>query len=467
MTTIESKAKIIIEAENRAKPALQQASSQVDKLNKKMKDLEPTFRRMRNVGVIAFAAIAVGVGKAISKARDFEEETNKFNVVFKDVADEAEKMANTLNKSYRLSRLESKRLLSSTGDILTGFGFTGKAALDLSSKVNVLAVDLASFTNAQGGASAVSSALTKALLGERESLKTYGIAIQEADVKAELLAQGMSGLTGEALRQAKAQVTLDIAMRQSRNAIGDTARSVGSLKATQDELNKSLEDLQITIGQRFAPVLNSILQDIIPIVQQTLNWVEQNPVLTKTIIIAVGALAGLATVLGTIGLLLPGIITSVTGLWTVLKANPIILVATWAVWFAGKLKDLVGAIFDVELSWRDVWNGMKNIVASVSDFIVDKIDKIKEALDILTGGRGLKGFLSNVAGGITEIPGVVGEAIGVKESIDVSRPENLANTGGSNISFDFSNSVITDKDSFVRNLKTKLGRDLVLFEQGI
>ncbi|MCK5027334.1 MAG: hypothetical protein KAS07_02870, partial [Candidatus Pacebacteria bacterium] len=176
-------------------------------LQAKIQNMQPAFKKMALAGTIAFGVISAGIKSTIDVARDFEEETNKFNVVFQDVSDEAEAMAKTLNKSYGLSKLESKKLLSATGDILTGFGFTGQGALDLSSKVNTLAVDLASFTNAQGGAEAVSSALTKALLGERESLKTYGIAVQEADVQAELLEMGMSDLTGSALRQAKAQAT--------------------------------------------------------------------------------------------------------------------------------------------------------------------------------------------------------------------------------------------------------------------
>ena len=226
-----------------------QASAVLSKVNTNLggfqgtlKKLKPAFKDMAVYGTAAFAAVAAGANVAIKRARDFEEETNKFNVVFKDVAKEADNMAKHLNDAYGLSLLKSKQLLSGTGDLLSGFGFTGEAALNLSGQVQTLAVDLASFSNAQGGAQAVSEALSKALLGERESLKTYGIAILDADIKTELLAQGMGDLTGESLRQAKAQVTLDLALRQSKNAIGDYERSTGSLKQTQTELAKTVED---------------------------------------------------------------------------------------------------------------------------------------------------------------------------------------------------------------------------------
>ena len=93
--------------------------------------------------------------------------------------------AETFKKSFGLSSQAAMGLLADTGDLLVGFGFTEKEALNLSKQVNELAVDLASFTNFSGGADGASQALTKALLGEREAIKSLGIAITEADLASE------------------------------------------------------------------------------------------------------------------------------------------------------------------------------------------------------------------------------------------------------------------------------------------
>ena len=130
------------------------------------------FGRTMTLGLTA-PILAAGAGM-VKLASDTQETANKFNVTFRSVSAEANKMANNLSRSYGISRLESRKLLSDTGDLLTGFGFTGKAALDISTRVNKLAVDLASFTNIQGGSQRASAALTKALLGERESVKEIG-----------------------------------------------------------------------------------------------------------------------------------------------------------------------------------------------------------------------------------------------------------------------------------------------------
>ena len=65
---------------------------------------------------------------------------------------QAEETAHTFKESFGLSEQSAKDLLSSTGDLLVGFGFTEESALGLSTQVNQLAVDLASFTNFSGGA---------------------------------------------------------------------------------------------------------------------------------------------------------------------------------------------------------------------------------------------------------------------------------------------------------------------------
>ena len=146
---------------------------------------------------------------------------------------------------------------------MTGFGFQKDAALDLSLETQKLAVDLASFTNAQGGAEAVSKALTKAYFGETESLKTYGIAIRQASVDQKILEKGQQDLTGEAKLQARALATLEIAYSQSRNAIGDFSRTQDQLANRQRLIKARLEDTAISLGSKFLPAINAVAGGIL------------------------------------------------------------------------------------------------------------------------------------------------------------------------------------------------------------
>lgn len=240
----------------------------------------------------AGAAAAVAVRQAVrlmvdmAKASiDAEETYSKFGTVFRDVATEANQQMKDLAANYGLSNRASADMLSSTGDLLTGLGMTGSAALDLSSQTQKLAVDLASFTNYSGGAEGASQALTKAMLGEREMLKSLGIAISEEMVQAELAAKGQSKLEGSALMAAKAQATLTLAMRQSPNAIGDYSRTMDSAANVTRRFAAEWENTKEDVGK-------AIMQGVLPVMQDMLKYLQDNKEEITRFAITVGKAIG-------------------------------------------------------------------------------------------------------------------------------------------------------------------------------
>lgn len=193
-----------------------------------------------NFPLLIGGSLAAGAFQMLKVASDAEESASKFAVTFSDVTRQATQAVGELDKSFGLSADSAQQALANTGDLLSGFGFTQEAALDLSLEVQKLAVDLASFTNVQGGATVAAEALTKGLLGEREMMKQLGIAILEKDVLEQVAINRAKGITFESERQAKAIATLEIAMRQSKNAIGDYARTSGSLANQTRELKENI-----------------------------------------------------------------------------------------------------------------------------------------------------------------------------------------------------------------------------------
>jgi hypothetical protein len=248
-----------------------------------------SFGKSLTVGLTLPIAAA---GTSIVKlASDAEEAGSKFNTVFKDVGAQASAAAKDLSNSFGLSNVAAQKLLGNTGDLLSGFGFTGEAALDLATKTNQLAVDLASFTNVEGGAERASAALTKALLGERESVKELGIAILESDVKQRVAQLSARGLTFATERQAKAYATLELATEQSKNAIGDFARTQDSIANQFRILQARTSDLAVSLGQMLLPLANKIIGVVIEWVTAFQNLDSQ----TKANIIV---LAGLVAAIG-------------------------------------------------------------------------------------------------------------------------------------------------------------------------
>ena len=177
-----------------------------------------------------------------------QETISKYNTIFREVSDESKAMADQLSSDFDLAGSTARQLLGDTGDLLTGFGLTADEALNLSDTTNRLAIDLASFSNAAGGAEGVSKALVSAFSGEREALKTYGIVISETMVKAEMLRQAQQGLTFASEQEAKIRATLTIAQNQSKNAIGDYARTSESAANVSRRLGEAIKESQEIFG---------------------------------------------------------------------------------------------------------------------------------------------------------------------------------------------------------------------------
>lgn len=210
---------------------------------------------------LKIAAGAVALKKAIdfaivakNAARDAKEINSKFLTVFESIQNEAKLTAQTLSESFGLARSSAEKLLSSTGDLLVGFGFAEKQALELSNRVSTLAIDLASFTNFEGGATRASEALTKAILGETESAKSLGIVIRQNTKEFRDQVKQLQETQGLTAQQAKAIIILDEAYKQSSKAIGDFARTQDQLANQERIVNERYKATLETIGNGLVPV---------------------------------------------------------------------------------------------------------------------------------------------------------------------------------------------------------------------
>lgn len=281
------------------------------KVKQTTKTLNKVSQTARSAGkqLSTFVTLPIlGVGAAFIKtASDAEEADSKFNTIFKNIQGKAGDVAKTFARDFGQSGLQAQQLLGNTADLLTGFNFTQESALDLSKQVNELAVDLASFTNFSGGAQGASEALTKALLGERESVKSLGISILEEDVKKRVAINTAKGLTFETERQAKAFATLQIAQEQSKNAIGDFARTQDSFANRTRILRARLSDLAVSFGKILLPAATAVLNKIISAVEFFSDLSEG----TKTLILIVG---GLVAIVGPLLFLFGSVLAIITPL---------------------------------------------------------------------------------------------------------------------------------------------------------
>jgi hypothetical protein len=316
----------------------------------------------------------IALGNATLKAAsDAEETAAKFGVVFRDIQGSAEESFKILRNEYGLSSTAAKQLLADTGDLLTGFGFSQTAALDLSTQVAKLGADLASFTNFAGGAEGATQALTKALLGERDSVKALGITILEEDVKKQVAINTAKGLTFETERQAKAYATLDLALEQSKNAIGDFSRTSEGFANQQRIANGRIQELSESLGTIFLPLATKIVGVVVKIAE-SLNSLSDT---TKTVIVVIAGLAAaVGPVLLVIGTFIKVLPVLITGLGTLKTA---IIAATGPF---GLIAIAVAAAIPLLFELNTELNRTKNIKADVAQqLLTDRIDQTNLALE--------------------------------------------------------------------------------------
>lgn len=408
---------------------------QLSKVDRKMKEMQRgLFHRfskgMRNVG----AGMTVGVTLPIAlmfksfkdAARDAEETRSKFATVFRSISNESEMVADNFAKNFGLAGTESRKLLGDTADLLSGFGFTQESSLDLSKQVNELAVDLASFTNIEGGAAQASAALTKALLGERESIKTLGIAILEADVKARVAKLGKEGMTFATMRQAKAFATLQLATEQSKNAIGDFARTSASL-ANQERITAArIQDMKEAMGKILLPVALKLTKAIARMAEWFTNL---SPRMQKIILITAGVVAVVGPLLLVLGAVLTMLPLMAAG-WSMMAVAvnaalwPILAIgaAFYAGWKIGKFLS----------DWLQTLPGYIAVVDAVFWALTNPLEAVTCLWEKLTGW---------VSGLITEFLEIPGVTEGIAVAMDLLLLPITAVTEGFKVLWDFGGKV--------------------------
>lgn len=357
--------------------------------NKLPKDLDKSFMKAgQSLTTRLTIPIGIAGGAMIKLASDAEETSAKFNTVFSSINADAKRSAKVLTDSFGLSQKASQELLGNTGDLLTGFGFTQSAALDLSTEVNKLAVDLASFTNFSGGAEGASAALTKALLGERESVKSLGISILEADVNAKMLVNTQKGLTFESERQAKAFATLQLAQEQSKNAIGDFARTSDSFANQTRQLRAEISDLAVVFGNKLLPLATRLVGSARGMIDSFSGLTDAS----KSFTLALGGIAFIAgptllflgslakAYLGLVAVL-PKVIAGVKALNLAMLANPYVAVGVAVAALAIKFNN---ARIEANKLKKEIQDA-SNLEFKVSSLqaVNDTIDKVQQKIDDL------------------------------------------------------------------------------------
>lgn len=203
---------------------------------------------------VGVAAVAIGT-KAVKAASDLQQNMGALESVFKGSYGQMSRWASSAAGDLGLAKSEYAQLATVLGSQMKNMGVSTDALAGQTHKLIGLGADLSAQFG--GSTSEAVSALSSLLRGERDPIERYGVSINEAAVKSQMAAMGLSGLSGEAEKNAKLQATLALLFKQTADAQGAFTRESTTLAGAQQRLNAGTENLLATFGTALLPAVTA------------------------------------------------------------------------------------------------------------------------------------------------------------------------------------------------------------------
>lgn len=235
----------------------------------------------------AWAAIWVTWVKLFNVADTLETTIWKSKIVFGEYFDDIDKFAKETWKSMWLSRWELLKTASWIQDLLIPMWFTREEATKNTKELISLSWALSEWSAWQYDAVQVWDILAKAMLWEREQLKSLWISISENDVQQRLLKNWTNELTWAALQQARAVATQQLIFEKSTDAQAAYADGADSLTRKKAEMTATLWNLKETIAGSLLPAFHEIVLTLQPVIEKVAEniklWFENKDNIDKVV----------------------------------------------------------------------------------------------------------------------------------------------------------------------------------------
>ncbi|MGI1661389.1 hypothetical protein ACRDNQ_04025 [Palleronia sp. KMU-117] len=360
-------------------------------LRSRIDDLQPTFQGMAAAGTAAFAAISAFSLVSIRGAAQAEVAQKRLaHVIQTSTGASDAQVAALIRQAEALEEVGvvSADAINILQEEAASFDLSAEAIERLTPAATDFTVALYGINPSAEQARQAMTGLGKALQGQLELLTKKGY---QLDVNSEAILKNGT----EEERVSEIIKILGSNYENLNTAMRNTAEGgmVGMSFATGK--------LSDSIGEALIPALNQITSTLAPLIDKIAEWIATNPELTKNILIATAAVAGLVAIVGTLGLLLPPIIAGFT-----LLLGPVGL----AIAIIGALGFAVMRVVQIlDILKNDtamVWLGIKEYFKEAVDFIISKtLDPLIAKLESVIS------FLKRVRDGIAAIGGKVGGAV--------------------------------------------------------
>ena len=205
---------------------------------------------------VATGAVSKLIQTAVTDASDLQETISKNKVIFGNSATDIEAWADGAAKNLGQSKKQAIDAADSFALFGKTAGLSGKPLLDFSKDFTGLATDMASFFNTKPEDAV--AAIGSAFRGETEPIRKYGVMIDDASIKAQLLKDGLYEGSGALTAQQKILGVQKIIWEKTNVAQGDFLETSDGLANKSRILSAELEDLSAMAGSKLLPVVTDL-----------------------------------------------------------------------------------------------------------------------------------------------------------------------------------------------------------------
>lgn len=245
-------------------------------------EMQGGFKKIGTAAKMWIATIATSafytLRKALIRSQEIEETASKFETVLGPSIGKANEFIKENARLMGLSRTEAQEMIATTTAIAQGMNFTGSEAADLGFDIVKLAGDLQSFNDVP--IERTHNAITTALTGEREALKSLGIVIRETEVQERALANTGRDAADALTQQEKATATLELITQKAGVAVGDLERTATSsanrTRQSMANIQTLLDTLASKLNQSFGPQLITWLENALEIAEDLVSTIDRS-----------------------------------------------------------------------------------------------------------------------------------------------------------------------------------------------
>ncbi|MEG1683712.1 MAG: hypothetical protein RR295_07770 [Oscillospiraceae bacterium] len=210
----------------------------------------------------------------VAKSNDYVENLNLFTVAMGDGADEALRYAKTVQDAMGIDMSGFIRNQGMFKQIVTGFGVVEEKANTMSKGLVQIGYDISSFYNRP-----IEESMQKVqsgIAGELEPLRRLGYALDVATLSEIARKNGIEQSVNTMTQAQKSQLRYVAIMEQSRNVMGDMARTILTPANAMRILNEKVYQLKRAIGNALIPILIKVVpyvQAFVEVLTEAAQWI--------------------------------------------------------------------------------------------------------------------------------------------------------------------------------------------------